>query len=59
MGYGLVLWFLHRKIRPTQLWVELSWVVATKTMLPMKWGAAQVALYGRMNYRVNHFAEGE
>ena len=32
----LVLWFcgcgcglvLHRKIRPTQLWVELSWVVA-------------------------------
>ena len=36
MGYGLVcgLWFcgcgLHRKIRLTQLWVELSWVVATK-----------------------------
>ena len=28
----VVLWFvvLHRKIRPTQLWVELSWVVATK-----------------------------
>ena len=28
----VVLWFcgcgLHRKIRPTQLWVELSWVVA-------------------------------
>ena len=35
MGYGLwfVVWFfgvvLHRKIRLTQLWVELSWVVAT------------------------------
>ena len=36
MGYGLWfcgLWFvvvvLHRKIRLTQLWVELSWVVAT------------------------------
>ena len=36
MGYGFaVLWFvvlvvvLHRKIRLTQLWVELSWVVAT------------------------------
>ena len=34
MGYGLVLWFVvvvcgfHRKIRLTQLWVELSWVVA-------------------------------
>ena len=34
MGYGLVCGFvvcgcgLHRKIRPTQLWVELSWVVA-------------------------------
>ena len=30
MGYGLWLWlwFLHRKIRLTQLWVELSWVVA-------------------------------
>ena len=33
-GFGFVvcgLWFglvLHRKIRPTQLWVELSWVVA-------------------------------
>ena len=29
MGYGL--WccvVLHRKISPTQLWVELSWVVA-------------------------------
>ena len=24
-GFGLV---YHRKIRPTQLWVELSWVVA-------------------------------
>ena len=24
-GFGLV---SHRKIRPTQLWVELSWVVA-------------------------------
>ena len=24
-----VVWFLHRKIRLTQLWVELSWVVAT------------------------------
>ena len=22
----------HRKIRPTQLWVELSWVVAKKPM---------------------------
>ena len=36
MTDGLVcgLWFLvvvyHRKIRPTQLWVELSWVVAIK-----------------------------
>ena len=34
MGYGLVvvLWFvvLHRKIRLTQLWVELSWVVAIR-----------------------------
>ena len=31
MGYGFGLWFglvLHRKIRLTQLWVELSWVVA-------------------------------
>ena len=30
MGYCLWLWFvvLHRKIRPTHLWVELSWVVA-------------------------------
>ena len=26
--FGLWLWFL-RKIRLTQLWVELSWVVAT------------------------------
>ena len=26
-GFGLVCSFL-RKIRPTQLWVELSWVVA-------------------------------
>ena len=25
--FGLV-WFIHRKIRPTQLWVELSCVVA-------------------------------
>ena len=24
----LWLWFRHRKIRLTQLWVELSWVVA-------------------------------
>ena len=39
MGYGFGLWFcgfvvcglvLHRKIRLTQLWVELSWVVAIK-----------------------------
>ena len=33
MTDGSVLWFVvvvyHRKIRPTQLWVELSWVVAT------------------------------
>ena len=31
MGYGLFLFcglVLHRKIRLTQLWVELSWVVA-------------------------------
>ena len=34
MGYGFGFGFvvcglvLHRKIRPTQLWVELSWVVA-------------------------------
>ena len=39
MGYGLVLWFvvgvcgLHRKIRLTQLWVELSWVVAIKLIV--------------------------
>ena len=26
-GCGFGLWF-NRKIRPTQLWVELSWVVA-------------------------------
>ena len=26
-GY-VVLWFFYRKIRLTQLWVELSWVVA-------------------------------
>ena len=26
-GFVVVVWFL-RKIRPTQLWVELSWVVA-------------------------------
>ena len=26
----VVVWFLHRKIRLTQLWVELSWVVAKK-----------------------------
>ena len=25
---SVVVWFRHRKIRPTQLWVELSWVVA-------------------------------
>ena len=25
---GLVVVVYHRKIRPTQLWVELSWVVA-------------------------------
>ena len=32
MGYGLWfwLWFSHRKIRLTQLWVELSWVVAKR-----------------------------
>ena len=28
-GYGLWLWlWFLRKIRPTQLWVELSWVVS-------------------------------
>ena len=33
MGVGLVwLWFL-RKIRPTQLWVELSWLVAKNQTL--------------------------
>ena len=35
MGYGLVLVLvLHRKIRLTQLWVELSWVVAKTENLP-------------------------
>ena len=29
-GFGLWLWWFIRKIRPTQLWVELSWVVAIK-----------------------------
>ena len=38
MGYGLVLvcgcgLVLHRKIRLTQLWVELSWVVAKITFM--------------------------
>ena len=34
MGYGLVVvWFRLRKIRPTQLWVELSWVVAMMTII--------------------------
>ena len=40
MGYGFglwfcgfVVWFLHRKIRLTQLWVELSWVVAKITFM--------------------------
>ena len=28
MGVGFGLWWFNRKIRPTQLWVELSWVVA-------------------------------
>ena len=28
-GFGLV---YHRKIRPTQLWVELSWVVAINNL---------------------------
>ena len=27
LWFGFVVWFL-RKLRPTQLWVELSWVVA-------------------------------
>ena len=27
-GFGFGLWFRHRKIRLTQLWVEFSWVVA-------------------------------
>ena len=38
MGYGLWFWFwfgfglvFHRKIRLTQLWVELSWVVANSS----------------------------
>ena len=33
VGFGFVdLWFgFLRKIRPTQLWVELSWVVAIST----------------------------
>ena len=25
-GFGVVLWYLHRKIRLTELFVELSWV---------------------------------
>ena len=29
-GCGCGLWWFIRKIRPTQLWVELSWVVAIK-----------------------------
>ena len=29
-GSVLVWWFYLRKIRPTQLWVELSWVVAVE-----------------------------
>ena len=33
MGVGLVVLVVyHRKIRPTQLWVELSWVVAKRTL---------------------------
>ena len=35
-GCGFGLWFLHRKIRLTQLWVELSWVVAIKSNLAAK-----------------------
>ena len=37
-GFGLWLWFLHRKIRLTQLWVELSWVVAMIYHIIPKYG---------------------
>ena len=38
----LVVWFVvyHRKIRPTQLWVELSWVVAMKDNVSIQFSIA-------------------
>ena len=50
--FSSVVWWFLRKIRPTQLWVELSWVVA-KTMSATTGGAhkplgAKVCVTGQL-----------
>ena len=61
VGFGLWWWFVvyHRKIRPTQLWVELSWVVAITSTVCKRETNINYKLYTKYIHYVQYEDKGK